>query len=361
MATKPPLLEIETLIGEIPGDFEGGLKGAGDPNFYDNTLRAELNELREEVLPGMVDKLGQPRPIKNPEWKKVEEQAKEALGRKSKDLRVAAYLAEALAKQNGFAGVRDGLALMRRLCETCWDRLYPPIEDGDLMSRMDPVLNLIDSDRGLEFPITLRKLPLIQLKDKTKGSYGTRDHELAQDSKRPEAKNLEVINQAMLATPYEFVQGELEAITASIAERDQLVKLLQAKMGNKGPAPGFVQINESLGKCKTLAEFVAKKVAPPPPIPGPETDKPGEPGAKTAPKPVVPTRQGIYDQLQALANQLKALEPHSPIPFLIDRCVKLGKMAFPEMIKELVREQKVLEEMNRELDIKAATPGPAKK
>jgi hypothetical protein len=36
-------------------------------------------------------------------------------------------------------------------------------------------------------------------------------------------------------------------------------------------------------------------------------------------------------------------------------------MAFPEMIKELVREQKVLEEMNRELDIKAATPGPAKK
>jgi type VI secretion system protein ImpA len=62
---------------------------------------------------------------------------------------------------------------------------------------------------------------------------------------------------------------------------------------------------------------------------------------------------------------LKELEPHSPIPYLIQRAVELGSLPFPELIKELVRDQKILTDLNRELGIKeqagaaAKNPAPA--
>jgi type VI secretion system protein ImpA len=357
---KPPLLEVEQLLGEVPGEFANGLKGAGDPNLFD-TLRDEFNELREEVPPGAKDVNGQPRDPKKADWKKLEELAKETLQKKSKDLRVAGCLTEALVRQHGFAGMRDGLGLIRRLCEACWDRLYPVIEDGDPLSRFEPVLNMIDDpDRGLMLPSTLRKLPLVRPKEKDKPSYSVFDYELAQDPKRPEAKTLETINQTMTVTPYEQIRGDLEEITASLAERDKLFQMLGPKMNNKGPAPGFVKIREALTGCQRLAEIVAKKVAPLGPPPGSEADNKEGPGAKgdgAAPgKRAVPTRADIYSQLQALADQLGAMEPHSPIPYLIRRCVTLGNLPFPDMIKELVREDKILAEMKRELGIKDATP-----
>jgi type VI secretion system protein ImpA len=353
---KAPLLDIDALLGEVPGEFADGVKGAGDPNLYDDTLRDQLNILREEVPPGTVDSLGQPKETKKAEWKKVEEQSREALAKKSKDLRIAAYLIEALVRQNGFAGVRDGFILMRRLCEICWDRLYPVVEDGDPMSRFEPVLNMIDDpDRGLALPTTLRKLPLI--KGGAKGNFGVFEHELSQNPQRPEAKQADAINQAILATPFEYIDEELNAIVASHAEREKLVNLLKPKMGNTGPPPGFLQVREALVKCQALADLISKKVAPARPEPAAQEDKgtDAKTGAASA-KPAVPTRADIYRQLQALATQLQSMEPHSPIPYLIQRCVNLGNLPFPDMIKELVREDKVLAEMKRELGIKDAAP-----
>lgn len=69
------------------------------------------------------------------EWRKVRELATEVLTQKSKDLQVACWLCEAVTELHGFAGVHDGLELLRGLIENFWDTLYPPIEDGDLEPR----------------------------------------------------------------------------------------------------------------------------------------------------------------------------------------------------------------------------------
>jgi len=66
------------------------------------------------------------------DWVQVATLGKKLLGSKSKDLLLAARLLEALLKVHGFGGLRDGLLLMRRLIEDAWDRLNPPIEEGDL-------------------------------------------------------------------------------------------------------------------------------------------------------------------------------------------------------------------------------------
>jgi len=54
----------------------------------------------------------------------------EAIAKKSKDLQVAAWLVEALVRRDGFAGLIEGLALIRGLIENFWDTLYPELEDG---------------------------------------------------------------------------------------------------------------------------------------------------------------------------------------------------------------------------------------
>jgi len=60
----------------------------------------------------------------------------------------------------------------------------------------------------------------------------------------------------------------------------------------------------------------------------------------------------VYRQLSEAAALLQRLEPQSPIPYLINRAVELGSLPFPELMKQLIRNNEVLGEMNRELGIK---------
>ncbi|MCX6627981.1 MAG: type VI secretion system protein TssA, partial [Candidatus Solibacter sp.] len=73
------------------------------------------------------------------DWPTVIKLAGETLAAKTKDLQVAAWLTEALAKTQGVGGLRDGLDLLKALIEGFWDTLYPEIEDGDLELRAGPL------------------------------------------------------------------------------------------------------------------------------------------------------------------------------------------------------------------------------
>jgi type VI secretion system protein ImpA len=70
------------------------------------------------------------------------------------------------------------------------------------------------------------------------------------------------------------------------------------------------------------------------------------------------SREQAYRQLAQAAALLRQLEPHSPIPYLIQRAVELGSMPFPQLIRALIREQNVLSELNRELGIKEGETPP---
>jgi len=47
------------------------------------------------------------------------------------------------------------------------------------------------------------------------------------------------------------------------------------------------------------------------------------------------------------------LEPHSPIPYLVQRAVELGAMPFPQLMRALIRDANTLTELSRELGIKS--------
>ena len=64
------------------------------------------------------------------------------------------------------------------------------------------------------------------------------------------------------------------------------------------------------------------------------------------------TREDLYKQLADVAARLQALEPHSPIPYLIQRAVDLGKLPFPLLLKTLVQDDTIITQLSREFGLK---------
>ena len=149
---SPPVLNSEPLLAPIPGDNPAG----GAIPFE---IREKLEEGRKEINLEDFDKNDPARPTeaKKADWSGIIRLAQETLSKTSKDLLISARLTEALVKQHGFAGLRDGLHLMRLLVEQCWDRLNPSIEDGDLEVRAGPFNWLADAEKGARFPNSLRR------------------------------------------------------------------------------------------------------------------------------------------------------------------------------------------------------------
>ncbi len=74
--------------------------------------------------------------LKTADWPGVARACEAILGTRSKDLRVAGWLADAWARLRGFDGLADGIELSAGLVETFWDELHPRIEDGDVEQRV---------------------------------------------------------------------------------------------------------------------------------------------------------------------------------------------------------------------------------
>src|SRR5690606_15089130 len=66
---------------------------------------------------------------------------------------------------------------------------------------------------------------------------------------------------------------------------------------------------------------------------------------------VIVAREAVYGQLTRAAEMLAQLEPHSPIPYLVRRAVELGKLPFPQRVQQLIREERILTDLQREFGL----------
>ena len=91
------------------------------------------------------------REVKTADYLQVIKLCEEALAKQTKDLWLAVWLTDALIARDKFAGLRDGIDLLRALIETFWDTLYPELEDGDAELRAAPIEwlgNYLEPDKG---------------------------------------------------------------------------------------------------------------------------------------------------------------------------------------------------------------------
>jgi type VI secretion system protein ImpA len=341
---SPPLLDLEALLAPVPGDEPAG----GSIPFE---VRQELEDARKEVNPEdfPADDPMRPENPKKADWPGIIRLAQQTLTETSKDLLVAARLTEALTKQQGFAGLRDGLRLMRRLVEDCWDRINPAVEDGDLEARAAPFHWIDDADKGARFPTALRTVPLVV---GATGAYGWYEWRQSQDGKGTVSRD--DFEKAATATPRDYCQTVIEDLTECYQEILQLGQILGQRMGSD--APGLLSLRQALDECLSLEKQILQRKGGPEVGPSENGEAAAGDGATQQARRAATSREEAYRQLADAAATLQRLEPHSPIPYLVQRAVELGALPFPQLIRALIREPNVLAELSRELGIKDEAP-----
>ncbi len=335
--SSPKLIDVEALLAPIPGDQPAG-------SAVPFEIRQQLEEARKEEDPESFapDDPMRPQQFKKADWRGIVRLAQDTLRKTSKDLLVAARLTEALVKEHGFAGLRDGLCLLRGLVEQCWDRLHPEIEDGDVEIRAGPI-NWLDAPfQGARFPTALRQVPLLI---GAETSYALQHCDQSSD-------NPLRISQADLAKAIQADSAErLAALSDDVNECLQELERLRASLNARlGPvAPGLTEVGKVLEDCRLFLQHALREC----PLSMAKTDNPsGDGRAPAGPSGAPTTRAEAYRQLAQAAAVLRQLEPHSPIPFLVQRAVELGALPFPQLMRALIRDANVLSELNREMGIK---------
>ena len=130
---------------------------------------------------------------------------------------------------------------------------------------------------------------------------------------------------------------------------------MKLKTETNNYAPGLGGIREALTDCRMLAQqILQKKGGPAPSAATPAAAGPAPEAASQPAGPRLETRAEIYARVSEAAAKLQQIEPHSPIPYLLNRAVELGSLPFPDLMKSLILNADVLKVMNRELGIKEA-------
>ncbi len=124
-------IDLETILAPIAGENPAGENLRYMPE-YDGIKEARRAD-------DTLDRGDWQRDLKTSDWNKVISISLQALTEKSKDLQIAVWLTEALAKTDGFAGVAAGLKMLSGLLNTFWEDLYPEIDDDDLDYRISPL------------------------------------------------------------------------------------------------------------------------------------------------------------------------------------------------------------------------------
>ncbi len=248
----------DDLLNPIEGPNPSGANLRYDP-VYDKIKEARREE--DQPPPGMTE-----RDRKVSDNPLVIKLATDLLTSKTKDLQIAAWLTEALVKQRGFGGMKDGLALCHGLVEKFWDTVYPELEDGDAQPRGAP-LGFV----GTKLEIPLKLVPVVE-----KARYGRLDYQQARDlgyedqAKSDDAKKkraqwvkegkltLEVFDKIFEETPKKFYFQAEQDLDASLKTLAELKKNCDAKFGEEGPAFGPLQASLEASR-HVIHGFLQKK------------------------------------------------------------------------------------------------------
>jgi type VI secretion system protein ImpA len=283
-----------------------------------------------------------------PNWQPVRALAVELLGKQAKDLEVTAFLIEALARLDGFAGMRDGFRLARELIDKYWDTLYPLPDEEGLAVRTCHLagLNGEDADGTLIAPIA--RVPLTA--DTSAGEFSQSHYNEANALKKisdpKELKKrmdagavaLEKVQKAVSETPGPFYHLLVEDLNACTGEFTKLGEALTKRCGAE--APPTSKIRDALAECLVTVKALAQdKLKPQPAKPEASANPTATAQAPAPPPDVLQTREQALQNLQKVADFFRRTEPHSPVSYALEQVVRWGGMALPDLWTELIADE----------------------
>jgi type VI secretion system protein ImpA len=324
--------------------------------------------------------------IKEADWSFVIEQCTTLLLTRTKDLRLAAWLTEALAIEEGVAGLTQGYALLAGLCERYWSSVHPLVDGDDAEYRLGNIGWLVVRTAELlrAFPVTQAPGSSFSTLDWDVATHVAqairRDPDHADDIARGKPSN-EQIEMSKRSTQPAFYTVLLAGLRAFEAAMLSLESELERHAGDA--APSFRQAKDAYEAVYRLAERFAKDVGantlPPTQTPVQSQAAPraqpeavearSEPSFRTAPleEPPLPTsttnvpnptpgviqtRAQAVAQLRAVARFFRHTEPHSPAAYLADKAAEWADMPLHQWLATVVKDDGSLSHIREMLGVK---------
>lgn len=344
----------DDLLTPITGENPAGADLRYDP-VYDKIKEARREDL--DIPAGAWEA-----PRKTADWPQVIKLAGETIATRSKDLQLAVWLTEALLRREGFAGLRNGLELLRDLLDQYWDHLYPELEDGDVEMRAGPLTWL-----GMKLDVPVRLVPLnlhghnlLQYNESQTLPTEAEAEAEYEDTKRNARKRAlaegkitpEAFEQGFAATPkvwYKQLVADIDGCMDALAALDDTG---EARFG--GEAPSYRTLRQALTEVRRAAEqLLARKLAAEPeeaPPPASEdsaveigvgveapadaaraapggTDVRSAPGIGPVSIAAVPaSREDAAARIAAAARYLRMEAPANPSAYLLLRGFRWGEL-----------------------------------
>jgi len=374
------MTDINALLQPIPGDAPCGVDLVFSPEFD------AIREARRHDDP-QLDQGDWVIDLKEADWPEVTRICTTVLRDRSKDIRIASWLAEAWAKTRGFAGLRDGYLLIDGLCRDYWEGLHPVPEDGDVQQRVGNLAWLLSRSQQL-----IGEIPLTQADGARYGAVlWEAASQLANAVKRtPDNAHeltrgkltLDRFDAARRDTPpsfYSELDVQLDGCAQALA---QLERTLDERLGEDSPA--FSRVRESLRTVRELVHRFARdagllvradqEAAPPPasiapaePVrveptlsatdSHPAVDAPALGAVPAAARGPIQTREQALAQLREVAEFFRRTEPHSPVAYLAEKAASWGEMSLHLWLRTVVKNDETLSGLEELLGIKKAGEG----
>jgi type VI secretion system protein ImpA len=316
--------------------------------------------------------------IKEADWSFVVEHSATLLATQTKDLRLAAWLTEALALEEGVKGLTQGYELLTALSKRYWEHLHPLPDGDDSDYRLGNVVWL--AARTVEL---LRAVPLTQPSGVVYTALDwdvathvaqavKRDPDHADDIARgkPSVEQIEAAKRATSPAFYVALLADLKAFEAAMHALEQELDRRAADS-----APSFRQTKSAYESVYLLAERFAREVGVTPTTaaqpaaaentndaaraertePTFKTDLLLDTAAMTTPAPAhtgIQSRSDAVAQLRAVAKFLRHTEPHSPAAYLADKAAEWANMPLHEWLAAVVKDDGSLSHIREILGVK---------
>jgi type VI secretion system protein ImpA len=357
------VIDLEALLQPIGDESPVGtdLRESRAEAYYDikdarNNARAAERESGQGVAGAEV---ADPRP----HWRQVLSLAPAILEQESKDLEVACWYLEGLVREEGLAGLRDGVKLILGMVENFWDQgLFPQPDEDDseeeaMETRVAPIAGLDGGDRD---GTLIAPIVSFEVSEPGSGSgdfdcFTHGEYELAVDADKissPDAKAERLqrlgysrsdIEQSAGRSSVDFYVTSVDSLSTTLADYKKLGEVMRGHCGNDAPPTSnvtgklesVISSLRSLGKDKLLMASSETE----------QTAEEGEVAAAPGGVAGVPSgvaagsREEALNQLLQIARFFRSTEPHSPVAGGIERIVKWGRMPIEELMMELVPDE----------------------
>jgi type VI secretion system protein ImpA len=325
-------IEVTSLVESLSPDSPCGEDLEYDP-AYGELERAAQGKPEQQFGDTIV-------PAEEPDLRQVKELALNLFPR-TRDLRVATYLARGATHCDGLIGLRDSLEVVHGLLAGLWDDVHPrldPDDDNDPTLRINTLASLCDPESMLK---VVREAPLVS--SRALGRFSLRHLKLA-DGSLVAAAEESVPDMAGIDAA--FLDCDLDELTATAAAATrslELMDLIESTVSDRVGAGYGVDLDPLRQVVKeaerVLTERLARRgVAEPESEPEPATAAvPGDAGVPAAPAATgeVNSREDVIRLIDKICRYYDTHEPSSPIPLLLQRAKRLARKSFLDIVRDL--------------------------